>query len=455
MPDDDADAVVQDRVERVLVGQVVADVDRQQRLLPGDLVEDPFQGLALVPVQVRAEFDHHPARCDPQATARADLVHLRRHPRGGLRRGVAVVHRDREPLVLHHDSGDVECLGELGRGPLQHRHRRRRGLVLVMAAVRADHLEPVAARVPQAGNADAAVDVGEIAAGEDGDRVKRGQRLQRLVSARDQGGRGGVVDDLRQGAVEVEEQHRPSRRDHTGQQAERQQGVGQLRHPAVDGADGDVGELADHDVGAALQQPLPFGAAAVHADDQTEPAGTARGHPRLGVLDDDAAAGPDTESSRGFQQCRGIRLAGQPEFLGDHPVDPDLEQVTDTGRLQDGRTVAARRVHRGAHTDLVEPADQGHGGPESRYARGDLLEEQALLAVAEPAHGVLAPVRLRSPRQRDAAGGQEVPDAVIAGFTVHVMLVVVGGERVVILPVRRRSTVQEVVEQLRPGRLVQ
>ena len=35
------------------------------------------------------------------------------------------------------------------------------------------------------------------------------------------------------------------------------------------------------------------------------------------------------------------------------------------------------------------------------------------------------------------------------------MLVVVGGERVVILPVRRRSTVQEVVEQLRPGRLVQ
>ena len=66
---------------------------------------------------IRPDVTRRPLRADPCTFA---------DTRGGLRRGVAVVHRDREPLVLHHDSGDVECLGELGRGPLQHRHRRRR-----------------------------------------------------------------------------------------------------------------------------------------------------------------------------------------------------------------------------------------------------------------------------------------------------------------------------------------
>ena len=50
--DDDPDSVELDRVERVFVGEIVADVDRQQGPGGVDAVADPGQRGALVPVEV-------------------------------------------------------------------------------------------------------------------------------------------------------------------------------------------------------------------------------------------------------------------------------------------------------------------------------------------------------------------------------------------------------------------
>ena len=57
VPHDHADAVEPNRVERVFVGEVVADVDRQQGTCFVDVIADPGQHGALFPVDVRPQFD--------------------------------------------------------------------------------------------------------------------------------------------------------------------------------------------------------------------------------------------------------------------------------------------------------------------------------------------------------------------------------------------------------------
>ena len=57
--DDDPDAVEPDRIEGVFVGEVVADVDRQQRTGRVDTIADPGQRGPLVPVEVGPQFDDH------------------------------------------------------------------------------------------------------------------------------------------------------------------------------------------------------------------------------------------------------------------------------------------------------------------------------------------------------------------------------------------------------------
>jgi hypothetical protein len=54
-----------------------------------------------------------------------------------------------------------------------------------------------------------------------------------------------------------------------------------------------------------------------------------------------------------------------------------------------------------------------------------MIEEEGILPVPEPAHG-LAVRRIRwiPVGDRDAPGGQEVPDPVVPGFAVHVLAVV-------------------------------
>jgi len=122
-------------------------------------------------------------------------------------------------------------------------------------------------------------------------------------------------------------------------------------------------------------------------------AGSAGGHPGLGVLHDHAPTGPRAQPAGGLEQHRGVRLSGQSQFVGGDAVDADREQPVDPRRFEHGRAVAARRVHRRAHPEGVQPAYQGHGGLEGGHSLGDLGQIQSLLAVAQSAHGVLGLVR--------------------------------------------------------------
>ena len=172
----DSDAVVQDRIEGVLIGQVVADEDRQQRFVSVDLAGDPLQRSPFVPVQVRPQFHDHPPGGHPQSAAAADLVDGGGDGRCGALGRVAVVHGHRIPLVFDGDAGDIrEPLGQLGGGVLECRHGQRGGFVVVVRPVGVDHLEAVTSGVPQAGYTDPLPDVIEAAAGQHRDRVQRGQ----------------------------------------------------------------------------------------------------------------------------------------------------------------------------------------------------------------------------------------------------------------------------------------
>ena len=105
----DAQAVEADRVECVLVGDVVADVDRQYGLgdavARGDVVEHPMQRLTLVPGHVRPKFDDFAASRHPQTFGPPESAHRRNHVIDVFRIDIAVVHSNGKALVLQHVPG--------------------------------------------------------------------------------------------------------------------------------------------------------------------------------------------------------------------------------------------------------------------------------------------------------------------------------------------------------------
>ena len=151
----DAQAIEADRVKCVLVGDVVADVDRQHGLRAcggvarGDVVEHPMQRLALVPVDVRSKFDDLAAGRCPQAFGAPESSHRRDHVVDVFRIHVSVVHSDGKALVLHQCSRDIaEVLRQSSGGMRQGGdHRGGRG-ILVVAAIRCDQFEAVATGEP-------------------------------------------------------------------------------------------------------------------------------------------------------------------------------------------------------------------------------------------------------------------------------------------------------------------
>ncbi len=169
-----------------------------------------------------------------------------------LRCDLAVVHRDGEALVLDPHAGKRgKAVAQLGGCALEDRDERGGLLVAVIRAVRSRQFEPVAARVPEAGDADPVADVGEVATTQDGHRTHPGDVLQRLGGAVDQPGRVGIRDDGGQRPVVVQEQHRLPGAGDADQLAVGGQRVREFRDPPVPGADGDVGQLGEHDVGTA------------------------------------------------------------------------------------------------------------------------------------------------------------------------------------------------------------
>ena len=176
--------------------------------------------------------------------------------------------------------------------------------------------------------------------------------------------------------------------------------------------------------------------------------------PGLGVLDDHGPLRNRAQSAGGFQQDGWVGLAGQPEGLGDHAVDADGKEVAESGRLQDVFAVAARRVNGRRNPGFGQLADESDRRLEYGHADVQPLEEDLLLAVAEAAHRVIGAVGRVPLRQRNSARRQEIDHAVIAGFAVHEVPVVVVGERRVVLVVARGPPFEKVVEHGGPRRRV-
>ena len=183
---------------------------------------------------------------------------------------------------------------------------------------------------------------------------------------------GWLVDDLRQGAIEVEEDGRASRPHHHGELAEGCQCIRQGRHSAVDIAHRHLGQIADHRVRPAFGQRGTGFAGAVNADHEAKPTRAGGGDTGFGILHDNGAGRPYSQTTSGLQQHGRIGFTRQVEFLGDDTVHPDSEKVGDTGRGEYGSTVATGREHRDGHTRVGQSPHQRDRGLEDGYAGGDL-----------------------------------------------------------------------------------
>ena len=240
-------------------------------------------------------------------------MHRGGHGAGRIGPGVAEVHRDCVPLVFHrHSNISTKMFGELGCGALEYRNSLRGSLIAVICPVRAENLEAVTARVPQARNADPIDDVGEIAAGQHRHRVERREGAQGLGGPVHQGGGPGLVDDRRQGAIEVEEERGPARCHHCVDVSGACQCVWQAGHPAVDGVDRDLRRVTHYRVGPTRrkrggQAPRRRGHGG-DADDEAEPGRARGGDTGFGSGDDDGAARARAEAARGLDQYRRLAI---------------------------------------------------------------------------------------------------------------------------------------------------
>ena len=253
--DDDPDAVELDRFEGVFVGEVIADVDRQQGACRVDTVANPGQRGALVPVEVGPKLDEHASAGHPQACSLSEFMCRRDDLADVILGDLAVVHGDGEALVLDtHSRNLCQDLAQFGGRPLEDGYEYGGLFVLVICAVRSGQLEPVAARVPDSRGVDTGADVREIATAQDRHGTYRRDEVERLGGAVDEPGGTWIRNDGGQRSVVVQEHHRlPGARD-ADQLTVRRQRIRQFRDPPVTGANGDVGQVGEHDVGTAARQ---------------------------------------------------------------------------------------------------------------------------------------------------------------------------------------------------------
>src|SRR3954447_1327312 len=189
-----------------------------------------------------------------------------------------------------------------------------------------------------------------------------------------------------------------------------------------------LGEVGDDDVGAVLAQGLRL-SAAVDSDHASNPAGAAGLHAGQCVLEDRRLRGFDAKLASGGEEGVGRRLSAQALALRYDAVDAELQELIQTGGVDDVPAVGAR-------------GDDGAAQP--RVARGlevaaralvwldavltDQPQDDLVLSVAEAVDRVRAGVVVRaSLRQLDAPGGKKVPDPVVARLAVDVCVVVVVG----------------------------
>lgn len=165
------DSVLLDRVEAVLVGQVVTEVDRHTPR-PLQSFDDPLDRVAACSTVFRGAARRP---CGPVSRAvgiGGRSIARRPDSRDMVVGDVTKVHRDRRSLVLDEDSRErtqrrTQCPD---RGP-QSAESLVGSVVAVDLTVRAHDVEAVRPCVPQAGDADPVPDVAEFPAADHGNRA--------------------------------------------------------------------------------------------------------------------------------------------------------------------------------------------------------------------------------------------------------------------------------------------
>ena len=160
-------------------------------------------------------------------------------------------------------------------------------------------------------------------------------------------------------------------------------------HVSADGSSrgvgGHVGEVRHDHVSARRAQRIGV-ARAVHADHMCETATSPRFDPRKRILHHDRPFRGGAELLRSLQEDGWIRLAEQSQPASHEAIDLHGEERTDARRTEDRAGVLAGRDDRGADAELLQAANQPDGALEGLDAVAlDLIDEVAVLAVAEPA----------------------------------------------------------------------
>ena len=296
---------------------------------------------------------------------------------GGV--GVAVMDGDRETFVLHHRPRDIaEGIGEFAGRPRQDIDGARGDGVLVVRAVGREQLEAVAARVPQAVDVHPVAYVAQVATADDPDGALRGERAQRVGAALDEGRGVGLVDDLRQRAVEVEEHRGPTAGHQLLELAVDLLGVGDGRHGGAAGAHRDPGQIGHHGVGAAGQHllgvPVEF-----EPDDEAEAPALAGGDIGRVAAEDGAPNGPGAQALRGVDQGGRIEVPGA--------LDHQADQVFEPGRPQGLGAVAAGRVDGGGDAGLPQAPQQVNGGGLGRGDHAAQVEDHRVVVAPVDGRG--------------------------------------------------------------------
>lgn len=155
-----------------------------------------------------------------------------------------------------------------------------------------------------------------------------GQCAQCVGGTVDQRCRVGILDDVGQGPVEVEEHRRSSRRYELLELAVNLQGIGDGRRGGVTGAHRDFSEVGDHSVGAAGQQAFST-SVTVETNDEAETSVPAGSYTGLIVRDDHAATGANSQLGCSSGQGRDTALIAD--------IDDIYADVSQPSRQRDSR----------------------------------------------------------------------------------------------------------------------
>src|SRR5207248_2832688 len=118
-------------------------------------------------------------------------------------------------------------------------------------------------------------------------------------------------------------------------------------------------EILHDDVGSLLAQRLSL-TDSVDADDEPESACAAGGDASERILEHGRLARLDLESLRGSEERVRRRLSLQMLLRRDDPVDPDLEEIRDPGRLKHVARVRARGDDSAAESGVAHRSHIAH-----------------------------------------------------------------------------------------------